>query len=50
MLTPEDIQEVLDKFKKIEQLRASKSRSNGARGVSSFKYIKLIKSTITCIE
>jgi hypothetical protein len=34
MLTEADIQEVLDKFSKLEQMRASKQKNEGRTGVS----------------
>ena len=38
MLTEEDIQEVLDKFKKLEQMRATKQKNEGRTGVSALEY------------
>jgi hypothetical protein len=45
MLTAEDIKEVLDKFAKLEELRAQKKGSGGARGVSCFSYLRFAINT-----
>ena len=48
MLTDEDIQEVLDKFKKLEQMRSTKQKNEGRTGVSTL-FLMISQAFLGCI-